>query len=261
MSNITSTIKKQWPEYILEVLVITIGILGAFALNRWNDSVQLDRQELEIIYQLREDLESNMGDLKGDFTILKQGLVSHERVESYLTNNVSYVDSMCFDFYWLGKDEYTYPVGNGYKALQNIGLETLADDTIKNFIMVLYDDLFPRISKTSSFYPDIHDYLFPFYQSNFEVNTDTTLKFKLQFENGSIEWPYTVNRFGVEIDQQIGYHPRNYQSLQNDTAFGMLLRDVKVFRLYKVQRYNSIIQISEYLMEYIDRKYPRKVSE
>lgn len=232
MKQIFTTLASKWSDYLLEVLVITIGILGAFALNSWNDSRKVNDLEREIISQFRSDFESSLGDLSGDFTILKQGLISMERIEDYIQNDVSYVDSMCFDFYWITRDEYTYPIGNGYRMIQNSGIDIIKDDTLKAYISYMYEDLYPRIDRNSGFYPDISSYLDPYYSKNFKVNTDTTLKFRLEFERGSVTWPAFGNRYGIAVDQMIGYHPLDFGNLKNDPEYQILLRNTKTFRLY-----------------------------
>lgn len=256
MKQLITSLQKKWADYLLEVLVITIGILGAFTLNNWNDNRKVDSLEREIISQFRADFEASLGDLEADFALLKQGLASHERIESYLQEDVAYVDTMCFDFYWITRDEYTYPIGNGYRLLQNSGIDILSDDTLKSYISYIYEDLYPRIDRNSGFYPDINEYLMPYYQKNFKVNSDSTLKFTLKLSQGSFTYPLYFEQFGLTIDQMIGYHPLDFDQLKDDPEFEILLRNTQTFRIYKLQRYNGLIELTKLLNKYMDRNYP-----
>ena len=56
MKRILTILKDKWPEYILEILVITLGILGAFALNSWNEQNKSRTLEKEYVSRLVEDL-------------------------------------------------------------------------------------------------------------------------------------------------------------------------------------------------------------
>jgi hypothetical protein len=56
LKRIFSTLSEKWPEYFLEVLVITMGILGAFILNNWRDNALERQSELESLASLKQDL-------------------------------------------------------------------------------------------------------------------------------------------------------------------------------------------------------------
>ena len=60
MKKIFKTLKKKWAEYLLEIIVIMIGILGAFMLNNWNESRKDKSEEIEVLSQIRDVLKDDI---------------------------------------------------------------------------------------------------------------------------------------------------------------------------------------------------------
>ena len=59
MNKILETIKLKWAEYLLEIFVIMIGILGAFTLNNWNADRVANVNEQKLLTNIIEDLSTD----------------------------------------------------------------------------------------------------------------------------------------------------------------------------------------------------------
>ncbi|MDW3194465.1 MAG: hypothetical protein R8G66_18960 [Cytophagales bacterium] len=60
MKIIFKTLKEKWPEYFLEILVITLGILGALLLNNWNDGRKARNVQKKTMERMIDDMESDI---------------------------------------------------------------------------------------------------------------------------------------------------------------------------------------------------------
>lgn len=60
MKNLFNHLKTDWYKYLLELIVITAGILGAYALNAWNESRLDVKKEQLILHQLHNEYQQNL---------------------------------------------------------------------------------------------------------------------------------------------------------------------------------------------------------
>ncbi len=60
MKKLLDTLSEKWPEYLLEILVLIIGIFGAFELDSWNEARKERRLETKYLKSINADLQSDL---------------------------------------------------------------------------------------------------------------------------------------------------------------------------------------------------------
>lgn len=139
MKKLLDHLCQDWYKYLLEILVITIGILGAFALNNWNDQRKQAAFEREVLIQIKVNLQNDkerLIDIKQNFDLAVSA------TNKILTNSQTheYQDSLK---YWLGHVIYFdrfQPLTNAYSVLKSKGLDNLSNQQLAFLLGRYYDD-------------------------------------------------------------------------------------------------------------------------
>ena len=124
-----------------EIALVVIGILIAVQINDWNQVGKRKKIEKVLLLQLKEDMLQIYGDIYSDFNIIKLGGVSHYNLVYYIENDAIYSDSMCFDFYFVKRDEYIYPKEAIYGRAKEEGLDIIRNDSIRLGVKFLYETI------------------------------------------------------------------------------------------------------------------------
>jgi len=220
MKKIFETIKYKWPEYILEILVITFGILGAFMLNDWNDFRKQRYLEIEILETIKSDLETSLDELKGDLEVQLQNQNSGNIFKQFLLSDLAFQDSMLVHYRRLNDDRQSTPPMLGYESMKSQGMDIVSNDSLKLKIAKVYEYTLPRIieagQSTEKF--DIRKLLYPYLKRHFKLSNE------LSKSNGLS---------GALVTYQ--YNIINYDNLKKDNEFlfdlqkSFELRDRKIW--------------------------------
>ena len=77
MKRLIAILKEKWPEYLFEILVLIVGIYGAFALENWNENQKENQISKKYLKRLQYDLSR-------DSTYFR---IEEEKVLAFLESN------------------------------------------------------------------------------------------------------------------------------------------------------------------------------
>jgi hypothetical protein len=70
MKKILVTLKEKWAEYLIELLVIIVGILGAFSLNNWNEKQREQEKLISILNHAKVNIIEEVSQLRAQNEML-----------------------------------------------------------------------------------------------------------------------------------------------------------------------------------------------
>ena len=80
MRRILTTLKEKWPEYILEIVVLIIGIYGAFELDSLKEESDSRQQYQAILINIKADLQNDIQEIDSAMIAFDQQIKILEKV-------------------------------------------------------------------------------------------------------------------------------------------------------------------------------------
>lgn len=142
MKRIFTTLSRKWPEYLLEVIVITVGVLGAFALNNWNDNRKARILEKNLLEQFKAGLIRDISDMSYNINTHERSLEYQRKTMDWLGSEKPYQPELCKYFAW--SNHYTVFISNdeAFETLKSYGIGIISSDSIKSAILKLYESTY-----------------------------------------------------------------------------------------------------------------------
>lgn len=122
MKRIIKTLKQNWPEYFLEILVITIGILGAFTLNSWKERSDTNDQVYRSLSNLLSELQDDSVQFNYHRISSRQTLNSVRKLLSIVSQPNSSIDSMEFHYHQARSFVLYVPQNSSFQSMNQLGL-------------------------------------------------------------------------------------------------------------------------------------------
>ncbi|HEU5290210.1 MAG TPA: DUF6090 family protein [Cyclobacteriaceae bacterium] len=145
LRTIISHLKSQWYKYIIEVVVVIVGILIAYNLEQWRDTRNYKRKEIEILKEFKRGLSADLEDMRWYMRLHQNSIRSSKVILNVIKENLPYHDSL--DTYFSYTHAFTTFTGNvsPIEQLKNTDLTIVSNDRLRLRISGMYDEAYTRI--------------------------------------------------------------------------------------------------------------------
>ncbi len=136
-------------QVLVEVAVITIGIVLAYQLNEMRDANKTKDSERKILQEIKSNLELDLIDLQGNIDAHQNALVLVDSIKNWKTDYQYQIGGMFFDIF---RDYLFLPQTSAFETLTSKGVDLITDDNIRIKTQRLYDFYYTILIKYESEY-------------------------------------------------------------------------------------------------------------
>ena len=100
LRKIFNHLKSKWYKYVLEIIVVIVGILIAYNLEQWSDARSNKRREIEILKEFKGALAADLVEMQGNIRFHEYSILSSRIILKVIKESLPYHDSLdaCFAY-------------------------------------------------------------------------------------------------------------------------------------------------------------------
>jgi len=138
-------LRSEWYKYVLEIVVVILGISIAFNLEQWSEMRNNKKREIEILKDLKSGLLSDLVEMGDNIRSHEYSIRSSKIILKVINDNLLYHDSLdaCFA-YTHAFTTFSGRIGP-IEQLKNTNLTIVSNDSLRSEIINIYDEVYPRI--------------------------------------------------------------------------------------------------------------------
>lgn len=143
--KILTHLKSEWYKYVLEIVVVIVGISIAYNLEQWGDARKNKKREIEILKEFKRGLSADLDDIRYNIYSHENSIHSTKVILKVIKDNLPYHDSL--DTYFAYTHAFTTFTGNvsPVEQLKNTDIAIVSNDTLRLKISSMYDEAYTRV--------------------------------------------------------------------------------------------------------------------
>jgi len=218
----------QYLKYAIgEIALVVIGIFLALQLNNWNAGQQRIDQELALLAEMRQNLERDLDDCRGNIASQKRWQRAQGIVLNHLEQRTPFHDSLRYHYSNLMGATQLTANSSAYDNLKSIGFNLIRNDSLRRAITELYSEKY-----------------------TFLANSEIEMDIHMQLQDMG---PQMHEKLVVDTVWRSAY-PIDVNALMDDNLFKGTLRMNKWMRSFMISQYEGIESRIIDLIALIDRE-------